>query len=112
VTDTRLCVISYALFFGSRNAKVVVNDVSVEAAQKVVDEVKKGKSNQRLRPPCSSLAEQITRSNTAGGQAVAAAGSVTDGKPIVDQAVKAFGTVHILINNAGILRKLVRSSYI
>ena len=36
------CRFSYALFFGSRNAKVVVNDVSVEAAQKVVDEVKKG----------------------------------------------------------------------
>lgn len=27
-----------------------------------------------------------------------------DGQKIVDQAVKAFGTVHVLINNAGILR--------
>lgn len=27
-----------------------------------------------------------------------------DGQAIIDQAVKAFGTVHVLINNAGILR--------
>jgi hypothetical protein len=40
---SNVCRFSYALFFGSRNAKVVVNDVSVEAAQKVVNEVKKGK---------------------------------------------------------------------
>jgi len=30
------------LYFGSRGAKVVVNDVSQEAAQKVVDEIKQG----------------------------------------------------------------------
>lgn len=30
--------------------------------------------------------------------------SVTDGEKIIDTAVKTFGTVHILINNAGILR--------
>lgn len=29
---------------------------------------------------------------------------MTDGQKIVDQAVKAFGTVHVLLNNAGILR--------
>ena len=34
----------YALYFGSRGAKVVVNDVSQEAAQKVVDEIKQGQS--------------------------------------------------------------------
>lgn len=43
---------------------------------------------------------------TAGGKAAVAAGSVAEGQKIIDQAVKAFGTVHILINNAGILRKL------
>jgi NAD(P)-dependent dehydrogenase (short-subunit alcohol dehydrogenase family) len=42
---------------------------------------------------------------TAGGKAVAAAGSVADGDKVIGQAVKAFGTVHILINNAGILRE-------
>lgn len=72
---------AYAKFYGSRGAKVVVNDVSPKAAQAVVDEIVKE-----------------------GGQAAIAPGSVTEGQAIVDQAVKAFGTVHVLINNAGILR--------
>lgn len=45
---------------------------------------------------------------SAGGQAAPAIGSVSEGEKIVGQAVAAFGTVHVLINNAGILRK---SSY-
>ncbi|GFZ45956.1 (3R)-3-hydroxyacyl-CoA dehydrogenase [Saitozyma sp. JCM 24511] len=71
----------YARFFAARGAHVVVNDVSAQAAQAVVDEI-----------------------NNAGGKAVAAAGSVAEGDKVIGQAVKAFGTVHILINNAGILR--------
>jgi multifunctional beta-oxidation protein len=47
---------------------------------------------------------QPTPLTSVGGQAVAAVGSVLDGQAIVDTAVKAFGTVHVLINNAGILR--------
>ena len=72
---------AYSHMYGKGGAKVVVNDVSQQNAQKVVDEVK-----------------------AAGGQAIAAVGSVLDGQAIVDQAVKAFGTVHVLINNAGVLR--------
>ncbi|KAK8869455.1 hypothetical protein IAR55_000019 [Kwoniella newhampshirensis] len=71
----------YARFFAARGAKVVINDVSPQAAQAVVDEIIK-----------------------AGGKAVSAPGSVAEGDKVIDQAVKAFGTVHILINNAGILR--------
>ena len=37
----------------------------------------------------------------AGGIAVADYNSVVDGDKIVETAVKAFGTVHILLNNAG-----------
>jgi NAD(P)-dependent dehydrogenase (short-subunit alcohol dehydrogenase family) len=80
----------YSLFFASRGASVVVNDLSPEACQRVVQEIQQ-----------------------AGGKAAAAPGSVTEGEKIVEQAVKAFGTVHILINNAGVLREfraLVRSN--
>lgn len=39
-----------------------------------------------------------------GGKAVAAVCSAEDGEAIVKAAVDAFGTVHILVANAGILR--------
>lgn len=42
----------------------------------------------------------------AGGKAVASYDSVEFGDKIIETAVKAFGTVHILINNAGILRDI------
>jgi NAD(P)-dependent dehydrogenase (short-subunit alcohol dehydrogenase family) len=83
----------HALELAKRGAKVVVNDLgsavdgsggSSAAAQAVVEEIKK-----------------------AGGEAVANGASVSDKKgaeSIVQDAVKAFGTVDILINNAGILR--------
>ena len=80
----------YALWFASRGAKVVVNDLGVthsgdgtgsNPAQKVVDEIK-----------------------AAGGVAVANTDSVEFGDKIVKTAVDAFGKVDVVINNAGILR--------
>ncbi len=84
----------YALEFAKRGAKVVVNDLggardgsgegSQSPAQKVVEEIK-----------------------ALGGEAVANFDTVTTpegGEKIVNTALDAFGTVDILINNAGILR--------
>ncbi|KAJ7066159.1 peroxisomal hydratase-dehydrogenase-epimerase [Mycena amicta] len=72
---------SYALLFASRGANVVVNDFNKDAAQAVVDEITKS-----------------------GGKAVVNASSATDGVAVIKSAVDAFGTVNILINNAGFLR--------
>jgi NAD(P)-dependent dehydrogenase (short-subunit alcohol dehydrogenase family) len=83
---------AHALEFARRGAKVVVNDLGGrgdgtgqgDAADLVVAEIRK-----------------------AGGTAIANKASVSSkegAKSIIDDAVKAFGTVHILVNNAGILR--------
>ncbi|KAK3939816.1 peroxisomal hydratase-dehydrogenase-epimerase [Diplogelasinospora grovesii] len=81
---------AYATFFASRGASVVVNDLggsfkgegnSTKAADVVVNEIK-----------------------AAGGKAVANYDSVENGDRIIDTAIKAFGRIDILINNAGILR--------
>ena len=83
---------AHALEFARRGAKVVVNDLggrgdgtgAGDAADQVVAEIK-----------------------AAGGTAIANKASVSSkegAKSIIDDAVKAFGTVHILVNNAGILR--------
>ncbi|KAJ2552662.1 hypothetical protein EV175_003229 [Coemansia sp. RSA 1933] len=82
---------AYSLFFAARGGKVVVNDLgsglkgegsSAGAADLVVDEIRK-----------------------AGGTAVADYHNVvTEGDKIIETAVKAFGRVDVIINNAGILR--------
>ncbi|KAI9692854.1 MAG: bifunctional hydroxyacyl-CoA dehydrogenase/enoyl-CoA hydratase fox2 [Bathelium mastoideum] len=81
---------AYATFFGSRGANVVVNDLggsfkgegnSTKAADVVVDEIK-----------------------SKGGKAVANYDSVENGEAIIQTAIKSFGRIDILINNAGILR--------
>ncbi len=83
---------AYALELAKRGAKVVVNDLGgtrdgtgrSDAALKVVAEIE-----------------------AAGGTAMANGGSVTDFaqmEEMVAQAKEAWGGVHILINNAGVLR--------
>lgn len=42
----------------------------------------------------------------AGGNAVANYDSVEEGEKIIDTAIKAFGRVDVLLNNAGILRDI------
>jgi len=82
----------YALALAARGAKVVVNDLGgardgtghSDAALKVVEEIK-----------------------AAGGEAMSNGGSVTEYEQMVEmvaRAKEAWGGVHILINNAGVLR--------
>ncbi len=75
---------AYALAFAQQGANVVVNDIRAEAAQAVADEI-----------------------NNAGGKAIANSSDITTtatAQIIVDEALAAFGEVHVLINNAGVLR--------
>jgi multifunctional beta-oxidation protein len=88
---------SYALMFGKLGANVCVNDVSKDNAEKVVEEVKARMSSS---PPYPACLIQIV----VGAKAVAAVCSAEEGETIIKTAVDAFGTVHILIPNAGILR--------
>ena len=75
---------SYALAFAAEGAQVLVNDIRLEAAQSVAQEI-------------SAL----------GGQAIANSDDITSmqgAQSILAQALQAFGAVHVLVNNAGILR--------
>ncbi|HUY63714.1 MAG TPA: SDR family oxidoreductase [Acidimicrobiales bacterium] len=83
----------HALLFASEGAKVVVNDLggAVDgggddrtAAEQVVDEIR-----------------------AMGAEAVANSDDIADwegGRRLVEAAVEAFGDLHVLVNNAGILR--------
>ena len=83
----------HALLLAAEGAKVVVNDLGgspdgsgadTSPAQEVVDEI-----------------------NDAGGSAIANFDDVADwdgAKRLIDQAVATFGDLHVLVNNAGILR--------
>ncbi|MGB0219394.1 MAG: SDR family oxidoreductase [Sinimarinibacterium flocculans] len=75
---------AYAMALAAEGAGVVVNDIKADAAEAVVEEIRK-----------------------AGGQAVASADDITsmDGAArIVQAGVLAFGDVHGVVNNAGIVR--------
>jgi NAD(P)-dependent dehydrogenase (short-subunit alcohol dehydrogenase family) len=75
---------AHARYLAGRGVKVVVNDVSIDAAERVAHEIR-----------------------AAGGIALPIAASVTDEAAVaamVDAGLAAWGRIDILINNAGILR--------
>ncbi|MBO6555984.1 MAG: SDR family NAD(P)-dependent oxidoreductase [Pseudomonadales bacterium] len=82
----------HALEFAKRGARVVVNDIGG-----AVDGTGTG-------PTAQSVVDEITGF---GGQAIANTASVANedaAKSIVDDAIEAYGSVDIVVNNAGILR--------
>jgi NAD(P)-dependent dehydrogenase (short-subunit alcohol dehydrogenase family) len=102
VLDGRVAVITgagrgsgreHALLFAREGASVVVNDLGGSNAGEGAD-----------AGPAQQVVEEI---RAAGGKAVANTDNVAqwDGaKNLVDQAISEFGTLDVVINNAGILR--------
>ncbi len=75
---------AHAMLLANHGARVVVNDMNIESASRVADEIVGN-----------------------GGQAIAIAASVTDEAQVaamIDRVIASWQRVDILINNAGILR--------
>ena len=86
----------HALLFAAEGANVVVNDLGGAVDGSGDD-----------RSPAQQVVDEIV---AAGGSAVANADDVCDwegGQRLVHTAVEAFGDLHVLVNNAGILRDRV-----
>jgi NAD(P)-dependent dehydrogenase (short-subunit alcohol dehydrogenase family) len=82
-----------ALLLAAEGAKVVVNDLGGARSGEGTDVT-----------PAQAVVDEIT---AAGGTAVANYDNVADwegGQRLVNQAIETFGGLHILVNNAGILR--------
>jgi NAD(P)-dependent dehydrogenase (short-subunit alcohol dehydrogenase family) len=86
----------HALLFASEGAKVVINDLG-GAMDGTGDD----------RTPAEQVVDEI---KAMGGEAIANGDNVANwegGKRMIDAAVEAFGDLHVLVNNAGILRDRV-----
>ncbi|WP_447932919.1 SDR family oxidoreductase [Sphingopyxis fribergensis] len=84
---------SYALAFAAEGANVVVNDIGTSLSGEGRD--------------TSAADGVVTEIKAAGGNAIANYEDITDwdaAKRIVDAAVAAFGDLHVVVNNAGIVR--------
>jgi NAD(P)-dependent dehydrogenase (short-subunit alcohol dehydrogenase family) len=83
----------HALFLASEGARVVVND--------------RGVAMDGLDREGSPAADVVAEIEALGGEAVANDDDVTDwagGRRLVETALDRFGDLHVLVNNAGILR--------
>ena len=88
----------YARLFASRGARVLVNDLGVGISD--TDGVAEAPSDN----PADAVVAEIV---AAGGEAVANRDTVATpdgGRAIVDAACEAFGTVDVVVNNAGQVR--------
>jgi NAD(P)-dependent dehydrogenase (short-subunit alcohol dehydrogenase family) len=103
--DGRVCIVTgagrgigreHALYLASQGAKVVVNDLGGNIDGTGAD-----------RAPAQQVVDEI---EAMGGQAVANVDSVSDwqgAERLIQTAIDTFGTLHVLVNNAGILRDRV-----
>jgi NAD(P)-dependent dehydrogenase (short-subunit alcohol dehydrogenase family) len=83
----------HALYFAQEGAKVVVNDT--------------GSGPDGLGDDGGPAQAVVAEIRDAGGEAIASTDDVTDwksGERLIRRAVEAFGDLHVLVNNAGILR--------
>jgi NAD(P)-dependent dehydrogenase (short-subunit alcohol dehydrogenase family) len=83
----------HALLFAAEGAKVVVNDLGGNPDGTGAD-----------ASPAQQVVDEIT---AAGGEAIANHDDVADAAGadrLIESAIEAFGTIHVLVNNAGILR--------
>lgn len=86
----------HALLFAEEGAKVVVNDLG-GAMDGTGDD----------RTPAEQVVDEI---RAMGGEAIANADNVADweaGQRLINAAIETFGDLHVLVNNAGILRDRV-----
>ncbi len=84
---------AYALAFAAEGANVVVNDIGASLGGEGRD--------------TSAADAVVSEIKAAGGQAIANYEDITDwdaAKRIVEAAVEAFGDLHVVVNNAGIVR--------
>ena len=84
---------AYALAFASEGANVLVNDIGASLA-----------GEGRDTSAADAVVEEI---RAAGGRAIANTEDITDwdaAKGIVEAAVREFGDLHVVVNNAGIVR--------
>ena len=103
--DGRVCIVTgagrglgreHALALAAEGASVLVNDLGGGVDGRGAD--------------AGPAAEVVAEIESMGASAVANSDSVTDwegAQRMVDQAVEAFGDLHVLVNNAGILRDRV-----
>src|SRR3978361_1340912 len=83
----------HALLFASEGAKIVVNDLGGSPGGEGSDVT-----------PAQEVANEII---AAGGEAIANGDDVADrdgAQRLINSAVEHFGALHVLVNNAGILR--------
>jgi len=84
---------SHALYLAQRGASVVINDLGASVH-----------GEGRDTSPAQAVVDEIM---AAGGNAVASAHDVADweqARDLIDLAIRHFGTLHVLVNNAGIVR--------